>query len=83
MARENYQTRLEAIDARRVDEFKEEQDIETKAEATRRLLRRGLDDWEREQDGKTVRHGLSAQVTTLITAAVGGASGAFAVGVVF
>ena len=50
MAKERYQTRLEEVDAERVDDFKQTKDIETKAEATRRLLRRGLEDWEREHE---------------------------------
>jgi len=88
MARENYQARLEAVDARRVDEFQEEQNIETQAEATRRLLRRGLDDWDREQDDDdgrergVVRHGVSENVARFLWSAVGAATGAGVVGVV-
>jgi hypothetical protein len=88
MARENYQARLEAVDARRVDEFQEEQNIETQAEATRRLLRRGLDDWDREQDDDdshergVVRHGVSENVVSFVWSAVGAATGAGVVGVV-
>jgi len=76
MARENYQARLEAVDARRVDEFQEELDIETQAEATRRLLRRGLDDWEREQDddgqpdSAMRRHGVAPSFSFVIRVAI-------------
>lgn len=48
MAKEKYQTRLEEIDAERVDEFKDELGISTKAEATRRLILAGLDEHERD-----------------------------------
>ena len=48
MAKEKYQTRLEEIDAERVDEFKHELGISTKAEATRRLILAGLDEHERD-----------------------------------
>jgi hypothetical protein len=48
MVKEKYQTRLDEVDAERVDEFQDELGISTKAEATRRLVRRGLDEHERD-----------------------------------
>ncbi|CCC41971.1 hypothetical protein [Haloquadratum walsbyi] len=42
MVRQQYQTRLDADDARRVEEYQDEHNI-SEAEAMRRLVRRGLD----------------------------------------